>query len=75
MIKYLIIKDFIERITLKQYRAGEKYTCPDRKRAEFLISTGYLAEAEEPEVKSENPKTETKTAKDSKKRSVKSKKA
>ena len=48
-MNYLVIKDLIERKTLKQFRTGELYPCSDPARAAFLIKTGYLAEPEKPE--------------------------
>lgn len=69
---YLVIKDFIERVTLKQYKAGDKYTCLDTERASFLIRTGYLAKPTEKEV--EKPKKTTAKATTTK-RSPKAKKA
>lgn len=63
---YTVVKDFIERGTLKSVKAGEKYTCL-ADRAELLIKRGYLA-APEPEgnpekAVAEKPKKEAKTAK------------
>lgn len=70
-MEYLVIKDFIERVTLKLYKAGDKYACLDTERASFLIRTGYLAKPTEKEV--EKPK---KTAKaPTTKRSPRAKKA
>ena len=80
-MNYLVVKDFIERITFKLFRAGETYPCSDPARAAFLIKTGYLAEPEQPEekeqpsVEEKKPKKVTKTAKAPAKRSTKTKKA
>lgn len=79
-MNYLVIKDLIERKTLKQFRAGELYPCSDPARAALLIKTGYLAEPEKPEEEKqpsveEKPKKVSKTAKATTKRSTKTKKA
>jgi hypothetical protein len=80
-MNYLVIKDLIERKTLKQFRAGETYPCSDPARAEFLIKTGYLAEPEkteekeQPSAEEKKPKKVSKTAKAPAKRSTKTKKA
>lgn len=76
-MNYLVIKDLIERKTLKQFRTGDSYPCSDPARADFLIRTGYLAAPEEEEKPSveEKPKKATKTAKATTKRSTKTKKA
>lgn len=83
-MKYIVVNDFIERISLKQIKAGEEYACLDPVRAEKLIRLGYIAEkAEEEPKKADKPKKETveepekKTAKakTTTKRSVKAKKA
>ena len=79
-MNYLVIKDLIERKTLKQFRTGEFYPCSDPARAAFLIKTGYLAEPEKPEEEKqpsveEKPKKVSKTAKATTKRSTKTKKA
>ena len=80
-MNYLVIKDLIERKTLKQFRTGELYPCSDPARAAFLIKTGYLAEPEkseeekQPSVEEKKPKKVSKTAKAPVKRSTKTKKA
>ena len=41
-MNYLVIKDLIERKTLKQFKAGDVYPCFDPARADFLIEKGYI---------------------------------
>ena len=43
---YRVIKDFISKDDLKQYKAGEEITRLDASRAEHLISRGYISEVE-----------------------------
>ena len=80
-MNYIVIKDLIERKTLKQFRTGELYPCSDPARAALLIKTGYLAEPEKPEeekqpsAEEKKPKKVSKTAKAPAKRSTKTKKA
>lgn len=82
-MKYIVVNDFIERVSLKQIKAGDTYACLDPKRAEKLIRLGYIAEkAQEEPKKEEKPKKEkveepkkTAKAKTTTKRSVKTKKA
>lgn len=76
-MEYTVIKDLIERKTLKPYAVGDKYPCDDMERAKFLISRGYLAAPEkEPEAeKPEKAEKATKPQKATAKRSTKAKKA
>ena len=76
-MKYIVVNDFIERISLKQIKAGEEYACLDPVRAEKLIRLGYIAEkAEEPKKgKVDEPEKKTAKAKTTTKRSVNAKKA
>ena len=73
-MKYVVIKDLIERVTLKQFKAGDIYPCQDTARAQFLIDTGYINEQEDEQpVADAEPKKPQKTP--AKKRSTKTKKA
>lgn len=82
-MKYIVVNDFIERISLKQIKAGEEYACLDPVRAEKLIRLGYIEEVKEEPKKAEKPKKEkveepekkTAKAKTTTKRSVNAKKA
>lgn len=76
-MEYTVIKNLIERKTLKQFAVGDKYPCDDLQRANFLIKSGYLAAQEkEPEAeKPEKAKKATKPQKATAKRSTKTKKA
>lgn len=40
---YRVIKDFIDKNTLSEFKAGDNYACPDSERADSLILMGYLA--------------------------------
>lgn len=40
---YRVIKDFIDKNTLSEFKAGDKYACLDAERADSLILMGYLA--------------------------------
>lgn len=40
---YRVIKDFIDKNTLSEFKAGDNYACPDSDRADSLILMGYLA--------------------------------
>lgn len=72
-MKYVVIKDLIERVTLKQFKAGDIYPCQDTARAQFLIDTGYIkAQEDEKPVADAEPKKPQKTTA---KRSTKTKKA
>ena len=42
-MEYLVIKDFIDKNTLSEFKAGDNYVCPDSERADSLILMGYLA--------------------------------
>jgi len=55
-MEYTVIRDFIERKTLRTVKAGEKYACLDVKRADFLLMHGYIAE----EVKKDEDKPDKK---------------
>lgn len=74
-MEYTVIKDFIERVSLKQIKAGEKYACLDPARVEKLKRLGYIVENEEKPKKEDAKEPEKKTAKasTSAKRSVKKK--
>ena len=77
-MEYTVIKDFIDRDTLKQFRAGDTFACLSAERGEELIEKGYLAykKEEKPKVKKPEPeKPQKKTAKavTSAKRTVKKK--
>ena len=82
-MKYIVVNDFIERISLKQIKAGEEYACLDPVRAEKLRRLGYIKEKAEEPKKAEKPKKEkveepekkTAKAKTTTKRSVNAKKA
>lgn len=43
---FRVVKDFISKDDLKQYKAGEEITRLDASRAEHLISRGYISEVE-----------------------------
>ena len=77
-MEYVVIKDFIERKTLKMFKAGDFYPCFDSARADFLIEKGYIVPKEEQPKESveEKPEKEAKPQKASTvKRSTKKKKA
>lgn len=89
-MQYLVIKDFIDKNTLLEFKAGYKYACPDSERADSLILMGYLAANETAEDDSEQNAAESqqeeseeaepeekpqKAAKSASKKSVKNKKA
>lgn len=75
-MQYTVIKDFIERVSLKQIKAGEKYACLDPARAKKLIKLGYIkADDDKPEDDDVKPEKKTAKASTSTKRSVKGKKA
>lgn len=61
-MEYTVIKDFIERGTLRSVKAGEKYTCL-ADRAALLMERGYLAKQDPEKAVAEKPKKEAKTAK------------
>lgn len=42
-MEYRVIKDFIDKNTLSEFKAGDNYACPDSERADSLILMGYLA--------------------------------
>lgn len=42
-MQYIVIKDFIDKNTLSEFKAGDNYACPDSERADSLILMGYLA--------------------------------
>ncbi len=71
---YLVVKDLIERKTLKQFKAGDKYPCCDAARAAFLIEHGYIAPIEQPKD-AEKPEKTDKPQKAPAKRTTKAKKA
>ena len=73
-MEYTVIKDFIERGSLKEIKAGDKYACLDPVRANKLIGWGYLKEPAEQQPEKEvvdKPKKTTAKAKTTAKRSVK----
>ena len=79
-MEYTVVKDFIERGTLKEIKAGEKYTCLDPLRAEKLIGWGYIEKPaekpiEKPEKVAEPEKKTAKAKTTTAKRSTKAKKA
>lgn len=41
-MEYTVVKTFIDRDSLKTFRAGDKFACPDDKRAAYLAGKGYL---------------------------------
>ncbi len=73
-MEYTVIKDLIERKTLKQFKAGDKYPCCDAARAAFLIEHGYIAPIEQPKDADKPEKTD-KPQKAPAKRTTKAKKA
>lgn len=64
-MEYTVVKDFIDRDTLKEFKAGSIFACLDDSRAKLLISRGYIEgttaapEEKEPEKK---PQKKAKTA-------------
>lgn len=50
---YRVIKDFVDKNTLSEFKAGDNYACPDTERADSLILMGYLAANET--VKQDDP--------------------
>lgn len=73
-MEYVVIKDLIERKTLKQFKAGDIYPCFDPARADFLIEKGYILPKEEQPKESveEKPEKEAKPQKATTKRSTSS---
>lgn len=75
---YRVIKDFIDKNTLSEFKAGDNYACPDSDRADSLILMGYLAanetakqdDPEQSAAKSED-KTEENAAESQQEESVK----
>ena len=75
---YRVIKDFIDKNTLSEFKAGDNYACPDSDRADSLILMGYLAanetakqdDSEQNAAESED-KTEENAAESQKEKSVK----
>lgn len=66
-MEYTVVKDFIDRGTLKEFKAGSTYACLDDSRAQLLISRGYIEgtaapEEKEPEKKPQKAKTAAKTS-------------
>lgn len=88
---YRVIKDFIDKNTLSEFKAGDKYACLDAERADSLILMGYLAANETAEQddseqnaaesqqeepeKAEPEEKPQKAAKSASKKSVKNRKA
>lgn len=55
-MNYRVIKDFIAKEDLHQYKAGDTFACLDAARAEILIERGYVARPEsKPEPEPEKP--------------------
>ena len=67
-MEYTVVKDFIDRDTLKEFKAGSAFACLDDSRAKLLISRGYIEgttaapEEKEPEKKPQKAKTAAKTS-------------
>lgn len=66
-MEYTVVKDFIDRATLKEFKAGSTYACLDDSRAQLLISRGYIEgtaapEEKEPEKKPQKAKTAAKAS-------------
>lgn len=66
-MEYTVVKDFIDRGTLKEFKAGSTYACLDDSRAQLLISRGYIEgtaapEEKEPEKKPQKAKTAAKAS-------------
>lgn len=60
-MKYEVIKEFIDRDTLKEIGVGEVITCADSARAERLLKYGYVKEVGEPiTAKEDEPQAEEK---------------
>ena len=87
---YRVIKDFIDKNTLSEFKAGDNYACPDSERADSLILMGYLAanetaeqdnseqnaaESQQEESEKAEPEKPQKAAKSVGKKSVKNRKA
>lgn len=54
---FRVVKDFISKDDLKQYKAGEDFACLDIERAEKLLTKGYIVERIE-DVPPEEPEPE-----------------
>lgn len=66
-MEYTVVKDFIDRDTLKEFKAGSTFACLDDSRAQLLISRGYIEgtaapEEKEPEKKPQKAKTAAKAS-------------
>lgn len=67
-MEYTVVKDFIDRNTLKEFKAGSTFACLDDSRAKLLISRGYIEgttaapEEKEPEKKPQKAKTAAKAS-------------
>ena len=61
-MEYTVIKSFIDRDSLKTFKAGDKFACLDDKRAAYLAGKGYLEEIKDhvPVPKTAKPKTAAK---------------
>ena len=61
-MEYTVIKSFIDRDSLKTFRAGDKFACLDDKRAAYLAGKGYLEQIKDPVpvTKTAKPKTAAK---------------
>lgn len=59
---YTVVKGFIDRDSLKAFKAGDKFACLDDKRAAYLAGKGYLEAIKDPVPvpKTAKPKTEAK---------------
>ena len=63
-MEYTVVKSFIDRETLKEFKAGSTYACLDDSRAQLLISRGYIEGTAAPEEKEpeKKPQKKAKTA-------------
>ena len=66
-MEYTVVKYFIDRETMKEFKAGSTYACLDDSRAQLLISRGYIEgtaapEEKEPEKKPQKAKTAVKAS-------------
>lgn len=48
-MEYRVIRFFIDHDTLKEYSAGDKYSCADSERAQMLIKSCYIERMQEKE--------------------------
>lgn len=59
-MNYQVKKTFIDRDSLKQFRAGDTFSCSDAARAKMLQDKGYLEAS--PEEAAPDPKPQPKKA-------------